>query len=248
VSGTSSGSGGLEGQGGAVGLAGSGGNGAGGANAGPPLMDAGLDASVGDAASAPPDAGEEPPACVATQEVCDGLDNDCNGVSDQGVTCVAECEGFSIEGRGYMYCSAAVSRAEALGRCQLEGMHLVWIDSEEEQDALIEAIAAADVPAPAGNAEMLTQIGASDAAVEGVWRWVGTEQIDDSYQFWQGGPAVQGGEAVASAFANWDAQEPNDTPNEDCALLSVLGGGGRAVGAWDDRSCAAAFPFACEQP
>lgn len=240
------GSGGREGQGGTLGISGEGGDDAGNGSAGPPPADAGADAA-GDAAAVPPDAGEEPPACVARQEVCDGLDNDCDGASDQGTTCAADCAGFSIEGRGYVFCSAAVSRAEAVGRCELEGMHLVWIDSGEEQAALIENIAAADVPLPGGNPEMLTQIGASDAAVEGVWRWVGTALIEDSYQFWQGGAVAAGGEAVDGAFASWDDLEPNNTPNEDCALISVLGSGGRPIGSWDDRACTAAFPFACEQ-
>jgi hypothetical protein len=238
------GSGGREGQGGTLGISGAGGGDAGSGSAGPPLADGGTFDAAGDAAAVPLDAGEEPPACVARQEVCDGLDDDCDGASDQGATCAPECDGFSIEGRGYMFCSSAVNRAEAIGRCELEGMHLVWIDSEEEQAALIENIAAADVPAPNGNPEILTQIGASDAATEGVWRWVGTGLIEDSYQFWQGGA---GGEAVNGAFASWNGQEPNNAPNEDCALISVLGSGGRPIGSWDDRGCAAAFPFACEE-
>ncbi len=240
------GSGGREGQGGTLGISGAGGQDAGSGSAGPPLTDGGTLDAASDAA-VPPDAGQQPPACVVRPEVCDGLDNDCDDASDQGTTCVAGCAGFSIEGRGYMFCSEAVNRGEAIGRCELEGMHLVWIDSAEEQAALIESIAAADVPSPNGNPEMLTQIGASDAATEGVWRWVGTDLIEDSYQFWQGGAVAAGGEAVDGAFASWNTQEPNNMPNEDCALISVLGGGGRPIGSWDDRGCAAAFPFACEQ-
>jgi hypothetical protein len=208
-------------------------------------------ASDGDAAALPGfDAAPAPPVCVAEPEVCDGLDNDCDGQADEGATCAAECAGFTLEDHGYMYCSIAVSRAEALGRCSLEGMRLVWIETREENDALVENIIGADVPAPEDNDELLTQIGASDAEDEGEWLWVGNDVSPDGPQFWQGGPADLDGVSVGGAFAPWSSTEPNDQDSEDCGILSVLGGTTRLPGEWDDRTCDgdSTLPFACETP
>lgn len=238
---------GREGQGGALGVAGSAAqNGAGG---GVDALDAGVTVDAGAADSGALDPGADasaPPACIPSVEVCDGLDNDCDGVADRDSTCIAECEGFALEGRGYMFCAASASRAEALGRCELEGMHLAWLESAEEEAALLQAITSTSVQLPAGNPELLTQIGASDAANEGEWFWVGTPNILDGFQFWEGGPAGEGGGAVGGAYANWDDIEPNDQNGEDCGVISVRGGTTREPGQWDDRSCALSLPFVCE--
>ena len=97
---------------------------------------------------------------------------------------------------------------------------------------------------------LLTQIGGTDATGEGNWRWVGNRVAPDGPLFWQGGLASMGGEAVGDAFANWDDTEPNNSPNEDCAAISIFGSAGRVPGEWDDRNCAnnANFAFVCEAP
>jgi hypothetical protein len=239
------GTGSLEGTGGSLGLAGASPGGASGTE--PP--DAGqldADAGLADAGDAAPEAG--PPPCVPSQEVCDGRDNACQGVADPPGTCATQCEGFVVGGRSYMFCNDAVVMDEARGRCQLEGLRLVWLETPEESAALVARVAALSV-APPGNAELLTLIGASDAAEEGEWRWVGTPAIADGPQFWQGGPEDDDGQATAGAYAAWSDGEPNDGGNEDCAVISVRGGNNREAERWDDRSCADdSFPFLCEVP
>jgi len=229
-----------EGQGGSFGLADAGGVvAAGGA--------LGTDAGVSDAGDAAASA-DAAPDCSTNVERCDGIDNDCDGAIDEGSTCAAPCAGFALDGHGYMFCSDSVVRNDAAARCEAEGMHLAWIETAQENAFLVTAIQVANVPA-AQEPEILTYIGGSDAADEGVWIWRGNGAITDSFQFWQGQAADNGGQAVAGSFANWSPTEPNNTDDdENCAVMSVLGNNNREPGNWDDRTCASALPFVCEAP
>lgn len=226
------------GGGGSAGLGGTGG-----------LSDASAGGSSNDLDGGSLDSGSEPDAqvpCEPSEEVCDGLDNDCDDAIDPDGTCDDECAGFALEGRGYMYCADTVSRGNAEQGCDGAGMHLVWLETPEESEALRDLIAEAGLPAPTGNAELLTQIGGSDAATEGQWTWVGNGAIADGFQFWQGGA---GGQAVGGAYVEWAAGEPTaSTAAEDCAAMSVLGGAMRDAGEWDDRSCNEQLPYLCEAP
>jgi len=214
----------------------------------------GADAGVADAAvedaGATADAAVEPPACVPDVEVCDGLDNDCDAEVDPGATCDDTCTGFALDGRGYMFCSVDVSRPGAVTRCAAEGMRLVWVETPEESEALVSSIAAANLPTLPGNAEVLFQIGASDAGGEGEWSWVGNGVVMDGPQFWEGAHAGLGGQPVGGEYSAWSNLEPNDAnpAGEDCAIMSVFGSPARDPGQWDDRNCTVTFPFACEVP
>lgn len=229
-----------EGQGGAVGLAGA-------AGAGPAVIDVSLDAGVPDSGDAAPstDAAAD---CSSNLETCDGLDNDCDGATDEGDACAATCEGFALAGHGYMFCSDSVVRDTAADRCELEGMHLAWLETADENELVVARIADADVPA-AADEEILTYIGGSDAQVEGNWIWRGGGAIADGVQFWRGQAAVNGGQAVGGAYVNWSPTEPNNTADdENCAVMSVLGNNNRLPGNWDDRNCESALSFVCEAP
>ena len=62
-------------------------------------------------------------------------------------------------------------------------------------------------------------LGASDADVEGEWRWIHNgEQFSDIL-----------GASVNSAFVGWNTGEPNNTGNEDFATIDTLGN-------WDDTN------------
>jgi hypothetical protein len=151
-----------------------------------------------------------------------------------------------------MFCAENVTRAVALTRCAEEGMRLAWLETPSESEALRENIVAADVNFPGGNPELLTQIGASDAQDEGEWTWVGSAALGNGvapngFQFWDGGAANDGGEVVDDAYVDWVPIEPNNSNNEDCGAMLVLGNGTRE-GQWDDRLCNLQIPYVCETP
>jgi hypothetical protein len=239
-----------EGQGGGLALAGSGGSTSlgTGAGAGGDGMGGGVaaDAGVVDAGGLE-DAGPPPIPCEPSAEVCDGIDNDCDTVTDEGQTCREQCTGFALEGHGYMFCTEPVDRGIALARCDAEDMKLVWLETPEENAAVISALAALDLPNAGG--EVLAQIGASDGDDEDEWRWIGNDSAFDGFQFWEGNSEDDDdAAAVGGAYENWAAGEPNDASNEDCGVFTVTGNDLREPGEWDDQDCAEEVPFVCEVP
>jgi len=69
-------------------------------------------------------------------------------------------------------------------------------------------------------------IGASDATVEGEWRW--QQGYEDDLQFWSGTWAAEGGAAVPAMYSNWNTLEPNNSTDEHAALLRP------SDGKWND--------------
>jgi hypothetical protein len=201
---------------------------------------------VPDAAAGAGDAGPPAPPCNSSAELCDGLDNDCDGVVDQGQTCLDACVGFALADHGYMFCPEPVDRGIALARCEDRGMKLAWVEDATENAALVVRITELDRAGE--DTELITQIGASDSEDEDEWRWVGNGASLDGFQFWEGNGVEDGGEAVGGAFQRWAEVEPNDQDGEDCGVMSVLGSANRDPGQWDDRNCDEAFAFLCEVP
>jgi hypothetical protein len=206
------------------------------------LLDAGvLDAGVAE------EAGPPPATCEASPEVCDGIDSDCDGVIDQGQTCPNGCAGFALAGHGYMFCAEPADRGVALARCAAEAMRLAWLETPQENAAVVAGIIGLDLPG-AGD-EILAQIGASDSDDEDEWFWIGNGAALDGFRFWSGNATDDDdARAIGGAYENWADGEPNDTDVEDCAVLSVSGSENRARGEWDDRDCELELPFVCETP
>lgn len=72
--------------------------------------------------------------------------------------------------------------------------------------------------------------------VSGGW-WIGfTDSAKEGVWVWDNKEAVSWG-------PNWATGEPNNSGNEDCGIISVTGGGGK----WVDAGCYEIFPYICEK-
>jgi hypothetical protein len=140
----------------------------------------------------------------------------------------ADCTCAADGGHSYWFCTPALNHANAELQCETQGMHLVRIDSQSENDFLLsEATARGVIVVVIGFA----QIGADDLAVPGEWRWY------DGTQFWQGSSS---GAAVGGLYAHWANASPGNGAKPCAGMLPA--------GTWQDRSCTALGPFICESP
>lgn len=185
----------------------------------------------------------EPLPCEPADEVCDGLDNDCDDVVDQGNVCPDLCEGFAIEGHGYMFCgdTTIVSRARTL--CANQDMTLVQIDSAEENQAVVAAVQEIfeDLAEPNGKQAGFWTSG-SDSEYEGDWVWTSSDMA-----FWSGD---ENGEPTDGAYVNWGEGKPNNAvstwQSEDCLVIYIESGEDGATASWNDLPCADPYSYVCE--
>ena len=122
-------------------------------------------------------------------EICNGLDDDCNGVADDGPPACADCEVELRDGVTYLFCIDPVTWEEALDLCDDFDFHLVTIDDVDEDTFLSDTAASI----------WLTYwwMGFNDRDQEGTW-------------VWQWG---------SSPYTHWDYGEPNNAGDEDCGTL-----------------------------
>jgi cyclophilin family peptidyl-prolyl cis-trans isomerase len=150
---------------------------------------------------------------------------------------------FTIAGRPYRVVSTVRSFASAEADAVSQGGHLVHIDSQAENDAILVAVNAAVTAgstAADGDGARYVWIGGTETT-EGTYAWMDSEATP----FWTGGKA---GAATAGAYVNWGANpvstsgpEPdnsNGTQNRTAMALTAWPSSGTAKigqpGQWND--------------
>jgi hypothetical protein len=126
--------------------------------------------------------------------------------------------GCSASGTSYVLCPTGASHDEAAATCASMGMRLIRVDSADENDWLLAQLSS-------------SWLGATDADVEGEWRW------SDGTLFWVG---AKDGAPQAGLYNNWNVLSPNSSPPAaDCAKITTAGD-------WVAVLCVSVLPYVCE--
>ncbi len=179
------------------------------------------------------------PACPATVgcggTTCKPSTGECvfgaaAGACDDGDACTDDACVFDCDAVYGDSCYAVGQQAfgangavDAEAACQAMGGHLVAITSADENAAVARLVGRL---CPSG----VGTIGASDAEVEGVWKWTSGDVV---------------------GYANWREGEPNDAgpDGEDYATIDAAGGWNDVHDAWGCYVCELPLPTAeCEHP
>jgi hypothetical protein len=154
-------------------------------------------------------------------EVCDGIDNDLDGLVDEVAPGLTECNGCRLlqgAGQAWWVCAAEKTWDQAGAYCQSLGATTAIVPSPAAQAFLHEAVG-----------QGFHWLGARQAELEGAWSWVDGTPWD---------------------YTNWGTLQPDDTaPGQDCLRLTFgIVGDGWFDGAWDDYFCDDVHPFMCSAP
>ena len=160
------------------------------------------------------------PGCQpsAVDEVCDGLDAACRPDPDDA-GCSRNCQGSFVDSTSYMSCLGAKDFDEAEVACQASGMHLVKIDSAEENGTVL-SLALDDY----------VWIGGSNRADSSVYAWL------DGTTFYDSGAPVGG------IYQNFGSSGPSSDTELRCVQL-----GAQRAGTWSMWRCSGMQSFVCER-
>jgi hypothetical protein len=171
-------------------------------------------------AAAPADDCDDGDAAIhgAAAEVCDGIDNDCDGLVEAQGEC--PCDFIANLGSNYLFCDTLRQWPESRGLCEQYGSVLVTINDGQEDQWIANQMANRGWGA--------VWIGASDAAVEGQFVWLDGSPV--AFSAWRDQEPNDAGNGGADGGADCAARVIGDNPG------------------WVDRSCADEYAFICETP
>ncbi|MCC6554745.1 MAG: CotH kinase family protein, partial [Polyangiaceae bacterium] len=139
---------------------------------------------------------QDPAVHPGAPEVCNGMDDDCDGAIDDDPMCPTCVEQPAAGGGALAFCWSPLPWAEAEADCAAQGGHLASIHDQASHDeiwAAASAIAAGD-----------WLIGLNDQAIEGDYVWTDGSPLD---------------------FTRWKPGAPNNSGDQDCSALEVAAGG-----------------------
>lgn len=138
----------------------------------------------------------EPTIYPGAPELCNVVDDDCDGFIDNSPDCPSCIVRQNPEGQAFAFCFNPVNYIAAVADCTAQGGQIVSIHSAQEQQWLLDA--AAQVK-PGGE----WWIGINDRATEGVFTWQDDSPVD---------------------FESWGSGEPNNwAGDEDCVYTTLSG-------------------------
>jgi hypothetical protein len=154
-----------------------------------------------------------------------GVDASADGMP--ACTSTPDCHCDYYGGHAYKFCGAGRPYADAATACASQGMRLIRVDDEGENQW------AYNGKVSRGFVDMW--IGADDRAVAGDWRW------SDGTAFWTGKAGAAGAGPVGGLFNAWQTGQPDHAnTNEDCAAYNS--GNDR----WADLPCTNYNAYVCE--
>jgi hypothetical protein len=143
-------------------------------------------------------------------------------------TSTPDCHCETYGGHAYKFCGAGRGFVAAHDDCAAQGMRLIRVDDEAENQWAFATKVAKGFPG--------VWIGASDMATEGDWRW------SDDTPFWTGKAGVAGSGSVDALFNAWQTSpaQPDQNGEEDCAGFSY------SNDRWADLVCTDHNAYICE--
>jgi hypothetical protein len=135
----------------------------------------------------------DPTRNSSEDELCDGIDNDCDGMVDNGADC--PCDQTNFNGASYQSCDGPLDWLAAAAACAGNGYTLASI-LDAAENAHVASAASSLGP---------HWLGGTDAAAEGTWLW------PDDTQFWTGGGSV--------GYVNWGSPPDNEFLN--CLVMGI---------------------------
>ena len=97
----------------------------------------------------------------SASEVCNGLDDDCDGVVDEGVSCGCTHDTWSEQ--SYQFCMGVLNHADADAQCDSMGYGMAHVDDSAENTYLYNKVVSLW--------NNWWWLGANDIASEGTWVW-----------------------------------------------------------------------------
>lgn len=142
---------------------------------------------------------------------------------------------FNMGDQNYGIVQVKMSWEEAALCAQELNGYLAEIETQEEQDAIYNAILSSGIsptysPVPDGGGTSYIWIGATDKNEEGTWLWDGDDN-NTGANFWigEGAAGAGNGSAVENSFVNWGGKseglimEPDNYSEQDAAAIALTG-------------------------